>query len=135
MAAAMGIREIDWASTEVTEERTLTVALAGKSDAPWCEAFTAVAALLDAASHNHLWGKVDARAKKAGDQIVVQELEIDDPEHVNSLRDFVEAVARQASSSVPEPDAGADDAAANSVASASAQAFRALAADAPTDTP
>jgi hypothetical protein len=129
----MAIREIDWASTKVSDERALTVALAGASDADWCGAFTAVAGLLDAASHNHRWGEVAARAGKAGDQITVQELEIGDPEHVKDLREFVEAVARQASADVSGadvPGAGASsaEAAADSPAESSTKAFRALAA-------
>jgi hypothetical protein len=129
----MEIREIDWASTEVSDERALTVALAGASDAHWCGAFTAVAGLLDAASHNHRWGEVAARAGKAGDQITVQELEIGDPEHVKDLREFVEAVARQASADVsgadgPGASASPAAAAADSPAESSTRAFRALAA-------
>ncbi|MGA2756510.1 MAG: hypothetical protein ABSF58_04070 [Solirubrobacteraceae bacterium] len=128
----MAIREIDWASSKVSDHRALTVALAGESDADWCEAFTAVAGLLDAASHNHLWGEVAARAGKAGDQITVQELEIGDPEHVKDLREFVEAVARQASadaSGAGAPGAGAtlDAATGDSPAESSTRAFRALA--------
>ena len=64
IATTMGIREIDWSTAEVTGKRTLTVGLAGDSDVDWCAAFTAVARLLDAGSHNHLWGEVGARAKK-----------------------------------------------------------------------
>jgi hypothetical protein len=109
-------------TAEVTDKRTLTVALAADSDVDWCAEFTAVARLLDAGSHNRLWGEVGARAKKAGDQIVVKELEIDDPQHVERLRDFFDAVARQASANVAE--AGEDSPAARST-----RAFRALAED------
>jgi hypothetical protein len=125
----MGIREVDWSTAEVTDKRRLTVVLAGESDARWCEAFTAVAALLDAASHNHLWGEVAARARKSGDQIIVNELEIDDPEHVKSLREFVDAVARQASASAPEVEEPADEARGDNPAANSTVAFRALAPD------
>jgi hypothetical protein len=38
----------------VTDKHKLTVALAGDSDAQWCEAFNTVARLLDIASHHHL---------------------------------------------------------------------------------
>ncbi len=127
----MGIREVDWSTAEVTDKRTLTVVLAGESDAHWCAAFTTVAGLLDAASHNHLWGEVQAHARKSGDQIIVQKLEIDDPEHVKSLREFVEAVARQAGANAPEPDAPADAASSDSPAASSTRAFRALAQDGP----
>jgi hypothetical protein len=125
----MDIREIDWSTAEVTDKRTLTVALAADSDVDWCAEFTAVARLLDAGSHNRLWGEVGARAKKAGDQIVVKELEIDDPEHVERLRDFLDAVARQASANVAEPDEDADEAGEDSPAARSTRAFRALAED------
>ena len=100
----MDVREVDWSTAEVTGQRTLTAVLVGASSAPWCKEFTAVAGLLEAASHNHLWGEVGARAKKTGDQIVVKELEIDDPEHVERLREFVDAVGRQASANLAEPD-------------------------------
>jgi hypothetical protein len=90
----MDVREVDWSTAEVTGQRTLTAVLVGDSREPWCKEFTAVAGLRDAASHNHLWGEVGARAKKTGDQIVVKELEIDDPEHVERLRQFLNAVAR-----------------------------------------
>ncbi|MGA3363321.1 MAG: hypothetical protein ABSD82_15010 [Solirubrobacteraceae bacterium] len=103
--------------------------LAGESDARWCDAFTAVAGLLDSASHNRLWGEVQARAKKSGDQIVVNDLEIDDPEHVKSLHEFLDAVARQASADAPENDDPAGEADADSPAASSTRAFRALAAD------
>ena len=129
----MGIRDVDWSTAEVTDKRRLTVVLAGESDARWCEAFTAVAALLDAASHNHLWGEVAARARKSGDQIIVNELEIDDPEHVKSLREFVDAVARQASASAPEVEEPADEAHADNPVANSTRAFRALAPDGQTD--
>ena len=122
----MDIREVDWSTAEVNGQRTLTVVLVGDSDVRWCKEFTAVAGLLDAASHNHLWGEVGARAKKAGDQIVVKELEIDDPEHVERLREFLDAVARQASAKLAEPDQDADD---DSPAARSTRAFRALAED------
>jgi hypothetical protein len=125
----MGIREIDWSTAVVTDKRTLTVVLAGESDARWCETFTRVAGLLDAASHNHLWGRVGAHAKKSGDQIIVNELEIDDSEHVKSLREFVDAVARQASASAPEAEEPADEADGDTPAANSTRAFRALAPD------
>ena len=122
----MDIREVDWSTAEVTGQCTLTVVLAGDSNKQWCKEFTAVAELLDAASHNHLWGEVGARAKKTGDQIVVKELEIDDPEHVERLREFLDAVARQASASLAEPEKDADD---DNPAARSTRAFRALAED------
>ncbi len=122
----MDIREVDWSTAEVSGQRTLTVVLVGDSDVGWCKEFTAVAGLLDAASHNHLWGEVGARAKKAGDQIVVKELEIDDLEHVERLREFLDAVARQASAKLAEPD---EQAAEDSPAARSTRAFRALAED------
>ena len=122
----MDVRKVDWSTAEVNGQRTLTVVLVGDSDEHWCEEFTAVAGLLDAASHNHLWGEVGARAKKAGDQIVVKELEIDDPEHVERLREFVDAVARQASANRAEPDEQADE---DSPAARSTRAFRAPAED------
>ena len=123
----MNIRKVDWSTAEVNGQRTLTVVLVGDSDVRWCKEFTAVAGLLDAASqHNHLWGEVGARAKKAGDQIVVKELEIDDPEHVERLREFLDAVARQASANRAEPDEQADE---DSPAARSTRAFRALAED------
>ena len=122
----MNIRKVDWSTAEVNGQRTLTVVLVGDSDVRWCKEFTAVAGLLDAASHNHLWGEVAARAKKAGDQIVVKELEIDDPEHVERLREFVDAVARQASANRAEPDEQADE---DSPAARSTRAFRAPAED------
>ncbi len=125
----MGNREVDWSSAEVTVNRTFTVVLAGESDAHWCEEFTKIAGLLDAASHNHLWGEVGARSTKAGDHIVVTELEIDDPDHVKSLREFLEAVARQASANVSEPDQPADEAAEDSPSASSTRSFRALAQD------
>jgi hypothetical protein len=125
----MGIRELDWSTAEVSDKRTLTVVLAGDSDEHWCEEFTAVARLLDTASHNHLWGEVGARPKKAGDQIIVKELEIDDPEHVERLREFLDAVARQASANVAEPDKDADEAGEDSPTARSTRAFRALAED------
>jgi hypothetical protein len=126
IATIMDVREVDWSTAEVTGQRTLTVVLVGDSTEQWCKEFTAVAGLLDAASHNHLWGEVGARAKKTGDQIVVKELEIDDPEHVERLREFVDAVARQASANLAEPDQDADD---DSPAARSTRAFRALAED------
>jgi hypothetical protein len=129
IATTMDIREIDWSTAEVTDKRTLTVALTADSDVDWCAEFTAVARLLDAGSHNRLWGEVGARAKKAGDQIVVKELEIDDPQHVERLRDFLDAVARQASANVAEPDEDADEAGEDSPAARSTRAFRALAED------
>lgn len=125
----MGIREVDWSTAEVTDKRTLTVVLAGDSDAHWCKEFTAVARLLDTASHNHLWGEVGARAKKAGDQIVVEELEVDDPQHVERLREFLDAVARQASANVAETDEAADGAGEERPAARSRRSFRALADD------
>lgn len=125
----MNIRDIDWSTAEVTGESTLTVALAGDSDADWCKQFTAVAHLLDAGSHNQLWSEVAARAKETGDQIVVKELEIDDPEHVERLRDFLDAVARQASANVTKPDQDAGEAGEDSSAARSTRAFRALASD------
>jgi hypothetical protein len=127
----MGVREVDWSSVDVSEEGTLTVGLAGEPDKHWCEAFTTVAELLDFASHNHLWGEVVARSAKGGDQIIVQELQTDDPEHVESLREFLGAVARQASANVPEPDAadGSNAADGDSPAARSTRAFRALAED------
>jgi hypothetical protein len=124
----MAIREIDWSTAEVTDKRAFTVGLAGESDGRWCKEFTKVAGLLDAASHNHLWGEVRARARKSGDQITVSLLELDDPEHVKSLREFVEAVARQASANASETDEPADAAEDNPAAS-STRAFRALAQD------
>jgi hypothetical protein len=123
----MDSREIDWSTAEVTDKRTLTVGLAGDSDVDWCADFTAVARLLHAGSHNHLWGEVGARAKKAGDQIVVKELEIDHPQHVERLCDFVDAVVRQASASLAEPDEDASQAGEDSPAARSTRAFRALA--------
>jgi hypothetical protein len=125
----MHVREVDWSTATVTDRRTFTVGLAGESDARWCDAFTAVAGLLDSASPNRLWGEVQARARKAGDQIVVKELEIDDPEHVRSLREFVDAVARQASADAPENEEPAGEADPDSPAAISTRAFRALAAD------
>ena len=125
----MDIREVDWSTAEVTDKRTLTVVLAGESDARWCEAFTTVAGLLDAASHNHLWGEVAARARKSGDQIIVNELDIDDPEHVKSLREFVDAVARQASASAPAVEEPADESRGDNTAESSTRAFRGLAPD------
>jgi hypothetical protein len=125
----MGIREVDWSTVEVTDKRTLTVVLSGDSDKHWCEEFTAVSRLLETASHNHLWGEVGARAKKAGDQIVVEGLEIDDPQHVERLREFLDAVVRQASANVAEPDEAADDAGEDRPAARSRRAFRALADD------
>jgi hypothetical protein len=125
----MDVREVDWSTAEVTDKRTLTVVLAGESDARWCGAFTTAAGLLDAASHNHLWGGVEARARKSGDQIIVNELEIDDPEHVKSLREFVDAVARQASSSAPVAQESADPGHGDNPAGNSTRAFRALAPD------
>ena len=53
-------------------------------------------------------------------------LEIDDPEHVERLREFLDAVARQASANLAEPDQDADD---DSPAARSTRAFRALAED------
>jgi hypothetical protein len=124
----MGSREVDWSTAEVSEEGTLTVGLAGEHDKHWCEAFTTVAALLDVASHNHLWGEVVARSTKGGDQIIVKELQTEDPEHVERLREFLGAVARQAGANVPEPDAtDGDDV--DSPAARSTRAFRALAED------
>ena len=127
----MGIREVDWSTADVSEEGTLTVGLAGEPDKHWCEAFTSVAALLDVASHNHLWGGVVARSAKGGDQIIVKELQIDDPEHVQSLREFLGAVARQASANVPEHDEadGDEGTDVNSPAGRSTRAFRMLAED------
>jgi hypothetical protein len=125
----MQVREVDWSTAEVTDRRTLTVVLAGESDARWCDAFTAVAGLLDSASHNRLWGEVQARARKSGDQIVVSELEIDDPAHVKSLHEFVDAVARQASADAPENQEPAGEPDADSPAASSTRAFRELAAD------
>jgi hypothetical protein len=127
----MGIREVDWSTADVSEEGTLTVVLAGGPDKHWCEAFTTVAALLDVASHNHVWGEVVARSAKGGDRIIVEELQTNDPEHVESLREFLGAVARQASVSVPEPDAadGGDGADPDSSAARSTRAFRALVED------
>ncbi len=125
----MDVREVDWSTAEVTDKRTLTVGLVGESDALWCEAFTTVAGLLDAASHYHLWGQVAARARKSGDQIIVNQLEIDDPEHVESLREFVDAVARQASASSPAADESADESPGDDPAASSTRAFRALAPD------
>jgi hypothetical protein len=127
----MGIREVDWSTADVSEEGTLTVVLAGEPDKHWCEAFTTAAALLDLASHNHLWGEVVARSAKGGDQIIVKELQTDDPEHVETLHEFLGAVARQASANVPEPDAadGGDGADVDSPAARSTRAFRALAED------
>jgi hypothetical protein len=93
----MSIREVDWSTAEVSEEGTLSVGLAGEPDRDWCKAFTTVAELLDVASHNHLWGEVVARSAKGGDRILVKELQTGDPEHVDSLREFLSAVARQAS--------------------------------------
>jgi hypothetical protein len=124
----MIIREVDWSTAEVSEKGTLTVVLAGESDEQWCEAFTTAAALLDAASHNHLWGEVVARSAKTGDQVIVKGLQTDDPEHVESLCEFFAAVARQASADVPEPDgAEGDGADRDSSAARSTRAFRALA--------
>lgn len=57
----MNIRKVDWTTAEVNGQRTLTVVLVGDSDVRWCKEFTAAAGLLDAASHNHLWGEVGAR--------------------------------------------------------------------------
>jgi hypothetical protein len=127
----MGIRGVDWSTAGVSEEGTLTVVLAGKPDKAWCAAFTTVAALLDRASHNHLWGEVVARSTKHGDQIIVKDLQTDDPEHVESLREFLGAVARQASANVTEPDAsdGGDGVEVDSLATRSTRAFRALAED------
>jgi hypothetical protein len=124
----MGIREIDRSTAEVTDKRTFTVGLVGDSDAHWCAEFTAVAGLLDAVSHNHVWGEVGARARKSGDQIIVKDLEIEDPEHAKGLREFLEAVARQASANAPEPDESADEGGDNPAAR-STRAFRALAQD------
>jgi hypothetical protein len=129
----MHVREVDWSTAEVTDGRTLTVGLAGESDARWCHAFTAVATLLDSASPNRLWGEVQARARKSGDQIVVNQLEIDDPEHVKSLREFLDAVARQASADAPENEEPAAAANPDSAAANSTRAFRALAADSDSD--
>jgi len=124
-------REVDWSTVEVSDEGTLVVGLAGEPDKQWCEAFTAVARLLDGASHNHVWGEVVARSAKGGDRIIVTELQTDDPEHVESLREFLGAVALQASADVAEPDAvdGADGADVDSSAARSTRAFRALAED------
>jgi hypothetical protein len=127
----MDIREVDWSTANVSEEGTLTVGLSGKSDKHWCDAFTTVAKLLDAASHNHLWGQVVARSAKGSDRIIVEELQTGDPGHVRSLREFLGAVARQASVNVPEPHA-ADDGDGRDPASSAARstrAFRALAED------
>jgi len=125
----MTIREVDWSTAEVSEKGTLTVTLAGEPDVRWCAAFTTVAELLDLASHNHLWGEVVARSTKSGDRIIVKELQTGDPEHVDGLREFLGAVARQASADVPEGDAASgDEADANSLAARSTRAFRALAA-------
>jgi hypothetical protein len=123
----MDIREIDWSTAEVTGKRTLTVALAGNSDGDWCKEFTAVARRLDAGSHNNLWGEVGARAKKASDQIVVKELKIDDPQHVERLCNFLDALARQASANVAKPSEDVDEAGRDSPAARSTRAFRALA--------
>jgi hypothetical protein len=120
----MDVREVDWSTADVSGQRTLTVVLVGASAQQWCQEFTAVAALLATASHNHLWSEVAARAKKTGDQIVVKQLEIDNPEHVERLREFLDAVARQASANLAEPDHDADD---DSPAARSTRAFRALA--------
>jgi hypothetical protein len=127
----MEIREVDWSTASVSEEATLTVELAGEPDKRWCETFTTVAALLDKASHNHLWGGVVARSAKGGDRIIVDELQTGDPEHVASLREFLGAVARQASADVPEPDAAdrGDGADPDSSAARSTHAFRALVED------
>jgi hypothetical protein len=127
----MGVREVDWSTAEVSEEGTLTVGLAGESDRHWCEAFTTVAELLDLASHNHLWGDIVARSAKGGDRIIVKELQTGDPEHVDSLREFLGAVAHQASVNVPEPDAPdcGDSPGPDSSAARSTRAFRALAED------
>ncbi len=127
----MAIREVDWSTAQVSEGGTLTVVLAGESDKRWCGAFTTVAALLDVDSHNHLWGEVVARSAETGDQIIVKELQTGDPEHVQSLREFLGAVARQASANVPEPDAadGGDGDDVDSPAARSTRAFRALAED------
>jgi hypothetical protein len=127
----MGIREVDWSTADVSEAGTFTVGLAGEPDKPWCEAFTTVAELLDLASHNHVWGEVVARSAKRGDQIIVKELQTDDPEHVDSLREFLGAVSRQASTNVPQSDAadGSDAADVDSPAARSTRAFRALAED------
>jgi hypothetical protein len=127
----MSIREVDWSTAEVSEEGTLSVMLAGEPDRHWCEAFTTVAELLDVASHNHLWGEVVARSAKGGDRIIVEELQTGDPEHVDSLREFLRAVARQASANVPESDAadGGDRADPDTPAARSTRAFRALAED------
>lgn len=46
------VREVDGSTAEVTNERTLSVALVGASDPNWCEAFTTVARLFATASHN-----------------------------------------------------------------------------------
>ena len=124
----MGIREIDWSTADVTDKRTFAVGLVGDSDARWCEAFTAVAGLLGAASHNHLWGEVVARARQSGDQVVVKELEIEDPDHIERLREFLEGVARQAGANAPEPEEPADEGGDNPPAN-STRAFRALAPD------
>ena len=56
-------------------------------------------------------------------------LEIDDPQHVERLREFLDAVARQASANVAEPDEDADEAGEDSPAARSTRAFRALAED------
>jgi hypothetical protein len=125
------IREVDWSTADVSDEGTLSVVLAGEPDKQWCKSFTAVAALLNVASHNHIWGEVVARSAKGGDQIIVKELQTDDAEHVESLREFLSAVARQASVDVAEPDAvdGGDGADVESSSARSTRAFRALAED------
>jgi hypothetical protein len=128
IVSIMAIRALDWSTADVSEEGTLTVGLAGEPDKHWCEAFTTVSARLDLASHNHPWGEVAARSAKGGDQIIVKGLQTGDPEHVESLRGFLRAVARQASANVPEPDA-ADGTDGDSPAARSTRAFRALAED------
>jgi hypothetical protein len=76
----MGIRELDWSTAEVSDKRTLTVVLAGDSDEHWCEEFTAVARLLDSASHNHLWGEAAAAATAVSETAAREQQNDDDDE-------------------------------------------------------
>ncbi len=92
--AAPEQRNIDWGSAEV-EDATLTVELTGASSKAWKRRFESVHALLDT-PHNR-WGEVHLNGK------AIQVADVQ-PGTETELRHFLESIALQVNSELPQPE-------------------------------
>jgi hypothetical protein len=135
-------RQIDWSSASVEPTGKLTVALSGECDKRWREVFNSVAVVLARKGHVQLWGEIAAEARGGADLIVVEELDLDAPDHVDRLREQLDALLAQANATVAderEPDAAGEDESAEDprkrAAVAATEAFRALAGEPRSDAP